>query len=55
MICKECIKYKLHKGECWFYWDDKMACSRFEDGMGERFKDSKLDLDAFIQKHVENK
>lgn len=59
MICKECNKYKQHKGDCWFFWNEKRACSRFEDNLGERFKDSALDLDfminSLLDEHQNNK
>lgn len=48
MVCKECLKYKMHKDKCWFYWKEKRACSRFEDGMGERFRDTALDMEFLI-------
>jgi len=59
MVCKECLKYKSHKGECWFYWKDKKACSRFEDSMGERFKDvsanTELEMQAILEEHKNNR
>lgn len=53
MICKECRKYEQHKDKCWFYWDEKRACSRFEDGMGERFKDLATDFDMMLHSLIE--
>lgn len=49
MVCKECLKYRHHKEECWFYWKDKRACSRFEDNIGERFKDASTNTEIEMQ------
>jgi len=27
-VCKECSTFKRHKDKCWFYWDNKKACSQ---------------------------
>jgi len=53
MICKDCLKYKSHKDKCWFFWNEKRACSRFEDGLGERFSDSSVNIEVLMQNILE--
>ncbi|PIN87097.1 hypothetical protein COV19_01210 [Candidatus Woesearchaeota archaeon CG10_big_fil_rev_8_21_14_0_10_44_13] len=53
MVCKDCLKYKQHKEACWFYWKEKRACSRFEDSMGERFKDASENTEIEMQNILE--
>lgn len=28
-VCKDCMTFKRFKDKCWFYWDNKKACSNF--------------------------
>ena len=39
-VCKGCHKYKTFKKDCWFYWDEKTECSKFQlnDEDNEHYK-----------------
>ncbi len=31
MICENCVKFKVFKDGCHFYFDNKKECSQFEE------------------------
>ncbi|MFO8015809.1 MAG: hypothetical protein R6U32_01760 [Candidatus Woesearchaeota archaeon] len=53
MVCRDCLKYKQHKDKCWFYWEGKRACSRFEDATGERYRDTSIDTELMMHDLLE--
>jgi len=28
-VCKDCLLYKKHKENCYFYWEGKRKCTQF--------------------------
>ena len=30
-VCKTCVVFKRHKDKCWYYWDNKKACTQYRE------------------------
>lgn len=28
-VCKDCWRWKEHKGNCWFIWEEKRICTKW--------------------------
>ncbi len=28
-VCKDCHSFQIFKEKCWFFWENKRACSQF--------------------------
>ncbi|RLE46294.1 hypothetical protein DRJ25_04400 [Candidatus Woesearchaeota archaeon] len=38
MVCKDCHNFKVFGKKCWFYWENKSACSQFRSSADEEPK-----------------
>jgi hypothetical protein len=48
-LCKECIKYKKFGKNCWYFWDLKKVCTRFEKEEGEETYKSVDEINSLVE------